>query len=87
MSSGFIFVVVVFNLSSDLWDQASLVMCIYHEKEIKLTNQNKNTYAWFSLLQNYVWVGKSHENVIRDFWRNNKLPKRDIKRTVRRVEM
>lgn len=45
MSSGFIFVVVVFNLSADLWGQASLVMCIYHEKEIKLTNQNKNTYA------------------------------------------
>lgn len=45
MSSGFIFVVVVFNLSADLWDQASLVMCIYHEKEKKLTNQNKNTYA------------------------------------------
>lgn len=69
------------------WSQASLVMCVYHEKEIKLANQKKIAYAWFSLLQSYVWVEKSHENVIRDFWRNNKLPKRDIKRIVRRVEM
>lgn len=40
MSSGFVFV-VVFNLSADLWSQASLVMCVYHEKEMKPANQKK----------------------------------------------
>lgn len=41
MSSGFVFVVVVFNLSADLWSQASLVMCVCHEKEMKPANQKK----------------------------------------------
>lgn len=62
-------------------------VCVSREGDKASWSKQKNAYAWFSLLQNYVWAGKSHENVIRDFWRNHKLPKRDIKRIVRCVEV